>query len=193
MWFVALSHRPHFPSLPLSVSLSLVPSMWRGFFLPSFGGGRPTGKLNRIASLRWLTPEHRELHSTPPSLQPRQPTSPHPGLDPSSPRPACLYVSLSICLYRCFFCIFLLCLVALSRCLIVYLSLLHLPACFSTSLCCGSSYSLSLFRSAFTACQPVLFASLPAFLSLFFSLSLGNRLQSQNSEGHRASTPPSAF
>lgn len=202
MWFVALSHRPHFPSLPLplSVSLSLFPSTWRGFFLPSFNSCRPTGKLDRIASLRWLTQKHRELHSTPRALQPRQPTSPHPGLDPSPPLPACFYVSLTSCPCRCMSsCVSFSVSFCLPGCHFLYPSVRLLPhqdvslfTCVYTPIC------LSVFLPTCTACLNtlwicfgppsllVVFVSLLAFPPLSFSLSLGTRLQSQNTEGHRA-------
>lgn len=148
MWFVALSHRPHFPFAAMSVPLSLsFPQCEEdSSFLPSVAGV-PQGN-NRITSLWWLTLQHRELRSTPPSLQPRQPTSPHPGLDPSSPQPAWHYVSP---------CVFLVLLLFLylsplpgfldetSRCLLVYTP----SACLFFY---QSSYSLSLLRSASAAC-----------------------------------------
>lgn len=87
------------PCLSLSLSLSFPRSEEDSSFLPSFSSSHPTGNLNRIASLQWLIHQHRELHSTPPALQPWQPTTPHPGLDPSPPWPAvCLYHFMSSCL-----------------------------------------------------------------------------------------------
>ena len=155
-------------SLSLSLSLSPSPSTWRGFFLPSFSGGRPTGKLNRIASLRWLTHQHWELCSTPPALQPRQPTSPHPGLDLSPPRPASLSFNLPVSLYISFSvsysppgCHFLSLAVQLLPCQDI-----SLLTCFSTPICLPVSlYILTLSRPDFAVCQPVLFVSLPASVS----------------------------
>lgn len=176
---------PHSLSPCLSLSLSLFPSTWRGFFLPSFSSDCPTGKLNRIASLRWLIHQHRELHSTPPALQPRQPTTPHPGLDPSPPWPACFDVSPCIYLFACIT-------ACLPGCHFPFLSVrllfsqdISLCICFNT--CVLYSYCLSVFIPACTVylhahtgmkwywisfALALLFVSLPAYLPFWLCLSV---------------------
>lgn len=169
---------PHSPCL----FVSLFPSMWRGFFLPSFSGGCATGKLDRITSLQWLIHQHLRapFHTTLSTDTAAHLTTSR--LVQRSPRPVWLCLSLLTCLYRFSFCISLFYIVTLSRCPFVNTFLPHLPF-----------YSLSLFRSTFSACQCLSFAIPPAFLRLFFSLSLGTQLQCQNTEGHRALPPLSAF
>lgn len=122
MWFVALSHRPHFPSLPILLSVSLS----RREEVSSFSD-RPTGKLNRIASLRWLTRQHRELHTIHSPAMTAHHTTPRPGSHVLLRLPLLVRVFLpvlfcfSVCLVA-IFCVSLhsCCLVKMLHCLPVF-------------------------------------------------------------------------
>lgn len=146
MWFVALSHRPHFPSLPLPLSVCLSLSLDVKRILPSFLQRRPSHRETQQNSLPPMThsPTLRALlHTTRSPATTAHLTTPRPGSQSSMVclplfQSACIAIYLFLCLLQSAWLPFSKsrCTVAaLSRHLIVDLSLYpHLPACVSVYL-----------------------------------------------------------
>lgn len=156
----------------------------------SFSGGCPTEKQQNNLPLMTHSPTLRApVHTTLSTATTAHLTTPRPGSKFST---ACL--TLCLPLYLPILLLFLYLpplsgfLVKMSHCLPV-----HHPICRPASLpvCAVEIHTFWVYWGM--PPLPVFFASIPAFLSLFFSLSLGTQLQSQNTEGHRPSTPLSAF
>lgn len=164
MWFEALSHRP-----TLSLAALVRPSV-RGPEEDSFLLRRQLSHgETRQNSLPPMThPPTARAPLQPPAFQPQRPTPPHPGLDPSPPRPARLVtLSLAACIAACllesFFSFFT------AELTFLYLAV-WLQPCRHVSLFTCLCYPRvpAGVSSSFTARQPVLLR--PAFLPIFQSV-----------------------
>lgn len=124
MWFVALSHRPHIPSLPLSVSLSLSRSLNVKRILPSFLRRRPSHRETQQNSLLPMTHSRTSrapLHTTLSTATAAHLTTPRPGSKFSTAcLPLCLSFYLPVSLLFLYLSPLPSCLVKMSHCLPVF-------------------------------------------------------------------------
>lgn len=149
MWFVALSHRPHFPSLPLPMSVSLSPSLDVKRILPSFLRQRPSHRetqQNSLPPMTHSTTSRAPLHTTRSPATTAHLTTPRPGSQSTARLPQCLSLCLSVylpVLLPVFFC--------LPGCHFLYLSALLL-SCQDVSLftCLYAPICLPVFLPACT-------------------------------------------